>query len=84
MDEGHQDEPSTRKYGPPAAFDIIYLADGERGKGTMNAVAAEWFEQYPACNFVMVYEDAIWWLTYQRGKLERVGMANDLAIMPDG
>ena len=66
---------------PATAYDMVYLADDEWGNETMKAVAGEWFTQHPACNFVMVYEHAGWWLAYHRSDLECVGTANDLAVM---
>jgi len=66
------------------AYDMVHLANNEWGNATMRAVATEWFTQHPACNFVMVYEHAGWWLAYNRTGLEIVGTANDLAVMrPD-
>ena len=48
------------------AYDMVHLANDEWGNATMRAVATEWFSQHPACNFVMVYEHAGWWLAYAR------------------
>jgi len=65
----------------PTTYDLVFLADDEWNNDTMEAVAFEWFQKNPDCNFVMVYEHAGWYLTFHRGDMEVVHTANDMAIM---
>ena len=60
---------------------MVYLADDEWDSETMKQIAAAWFVDHPACEFVEVHEHAGWWLGYRRD-LTIWTTANDAARCP--
>ena len=67
----------------PTTYDQIHLADDEWDSGTMARIAAEHFDTHPACQFVLVYEHAGWFLGYRRD-LTIWTTANDCAVLDGG
>lgn len=71
----------------PQEYDTVYLADDEWGNLAMDKVAAEWFREFPTCQFVEVYEHAGWYLGYRNdgengGRGSCWTTANDQARLP--
>lgn len=63
-------------------YDIVHLADNEWDTGgTMVAVARDWFDRFPDCRAVLVYEHGGWSLGYDR-QLRAISSANDMAFFP--